>query len=179
MSIKRTQLPFEGNFVQIPNAWMRDKRLSRRARGLLAELMTHRANWVINIKSLWETGPEGRESVRKALLELHKYGYLKRAQSHGESGQFAGMDYELAMPMTTVTQEVEDGDSTVTQITAFQLAAPQESAPKNNISKEDQVKEENNEISEACWGRTSGPHLPDVQGFCITCGHQVAGRVAS
>ena len=40
-TITRIHLKFERDFTQLPNAWLRDRRLSRGARGLLGEIMTH------------------------------------------------------------------------------------------------------------------------------------------
>lgn len=98
MGIRRTLLPFESDYVQIPNAWLRDEKLSRRARGLLAELMTHRAGWHITIASLQKTGPEGRDAIRSAVQELVSRGYLVRRQTQGESGRFNEIEYEISDP---------------------------------------------------------------------------------
>lgn len=98
MGIRRTALPFEKDYVQIPNAWLRDATLSRRARGLLAELMTHRAGWHITIAGLQRTGPEGRDAIRSAVQELVKRGYLVRRQTQGEGGRFNEIEYEISDP---------------------------------------------------------------------------------
>ncbi len=95
-------MPFERDFVQIPNAWLRDAELSRRARGLLAELMTHRAGWHITIASLQKAGPEGRDAIRSAVQELVGRGYLVRRQAQGESGRFNEIEYEISDPSTAV-----------------------------------------------------------------------------
>ena len=98
MGITRVVLPFEGHFTQVPNSWVRDVRLSRRARGLLVELMSHRAGWHISLGSLQKAGPEGRDALRTAIGELKDAGYLKLAQSHGSSGRFNEIEYELCAP---------------------------------------------------------------------------------
>lgn len=97
MAIKRTRLAFEANFTRIPNEWLRDKRLSRRARGLLAELMTHQVGWDITVESLMEGGTEGRDALLKALAELEAYGYLTRQRTR-EGGKFKGTDYVITDP---------------------------------------------------------------------------------
>lgn len=102
MGITRTPMPFERDYVQIPNAWLRDAKLSRRARGLLAELMTHRAGWHITIASLQKAGPEGRDAIRGAVQELVRRGYLVRRQTQGESGRFNEIEYEISDPSTAV-----------------------------------------------------------------------------
>lgn len=139
MSIRRTPLPFEGQFTQVPNAWLRDQRLSRRARGLLAEIMSHQHGWVISVHSLWKNGPEGREAIRKAIVELADAGYLDRDQEHGERGRFGEMNYVLAAPelsTATVAQKLGDGTKTGARSTVAQESATKNTMGKNTIRKE-------------------------------------------
>lgn len=117
MGVRRTALPFEGQFTQIPNEWLRDKRLSRKARGLLAEIMTHRVGWHVTTRTLTTTGPEGRDAVRAALSELVEMGYLRRAQSRGEGGTFGEIEYELSEP-PTVAGKADHGEETPGQTVA-------------------------------------------------------------
>ena len=44
MGVLRTRLSFEDHYTQVPNAWVRDARLTRRARGLLVKLINHQIN---------------------------------------------------------------------------------------------------------------------------------------
>lgn len=149
MAIRRAALPFEGQFTQVPNAWLRDARLSRRARGLLAEIMSHQHGWVISVHSLWKNGPEGREAIRKAIVELADLGYLERDQSHGQRGRFGEMNYVLASPeLSTVTVAQKLGDGTET---GARSTVAQESATKNTMEEEDHLK-----------GGTEAPTPPPV-----------------
>lgn len=99
MTILRTALAFERDFVQIPNTWMRDVNLSRRARGLLAEIMTHTQGWEITLESLVDGGPEGRDAIRVGITELLKAGYLVRdLRTRNDAGQLGGTNYRLCDP---------------------------------------------------------------------------------
>lgn len=98
MSIRRSHLAFEDHYVQVPNRWVRDQRLSRKARGLLVELMSHRAGWDITIESLVRDGSEGRDAIRSAVGELEDCGYLEREQSHDTNGRFGNVDYVIVDP---------------------------------------------------------------------------------
>lgn len=49
--------------------------------------------WDYSIKGLESLAPDGRDSIRAALKELEKYGYLHRDQKRGERGKFAKADY--------------------------------------------------------------------------------------
>ncbi len=98
MSIRRTALPHVDHFTITPNAWARDTRLSRRARGLLTELLSHRPGWEITTESLIEGGPEGRDAIRGALAELEAAGYLTREQRRDESGKLGVVDHVITDP---------------------------------------------------------------------------------
>lgn len=127
MGITRTLMPFEADYVQIPNAWLRDKKLSRRARGLLAELMTHRAGWHITIASLQQQGPEGRDAIRSAIAELIARNYLTVRQQQGTGGRFGEVEYELCDPASTGVGFSDSGSADSGS------ADVGESATKNNI----------------------------------------------
>jgi hypothetical protein len=98
MGVTRTRLAFERAFTRIPNDWARDEKLSRRARGLLVEIMSHRVGWRVTVAGLVKTGPEGRDAIATALGELIRAGYLIRSQSRKDGGTFAEVEYELQDP---------------------------------------------------------------------------------
>jgi len=92
------------HFTQIFNAALRDKRLSWRARGVLAGLLTHSDGFGITIEQLAKGGThgpqaglklgEGRDAIRSALGELETFGYLCRTQSQDEkTKQFGSTEY--------------------------------------------------------------------------------------
>ncbi|MGW3378418.1 hypothetical protein ACWDE4_41395, partial [Streptomyces hydrogenans] len=81
-------------FTQVFNAAARDRRLSRRARGLMVEIMSHSDGFVINEAALIAGGPEGRDAIRTALKELERYGYLHRVQGR-DGGRFAETEFEI------------------------------------------------------------------------------------
>jgi hypothetical protein len=145
MSIKRIQLHFEKDYTQIPNTWARDKRLSRKARGLLTEIMTHRIGWDITVESLVEGGPEGRDAVSGGINELITYGYLVRAKVRGAGGKFGGIDYAIHDPWADESAgQTVDGLS-VSGSAVSGSTAHGESATKNTISQEDHLSEDHEE----------------------------------
>jgi hypothetical protein len=95
--IRRARLKFERDYVQIPNRWMRDGRLSHRARGLLGEIMTHSPDWVITLEALIENGTEGRDAVKVGLHELVDHGYLALERER-VNGKLRGSHYVLTDP---------------------------------------------------------------------------------
>lgn len=81
MPIIRTRLDHEDNFTQIPNAWLRDNRLSLKAIGLLAQLLSHSQGWSVSVETLARSNNCGKDLVRSAITELEQHGYLTRKQT--------------------------------------------------------------------------------------------------
>jgi hypothetical protein len=94
----RRLLPFERNFTQLPNSWIRDSRLSLKARGLLALLMSHNDGWSVTVKALAaDSRADGEHAIATARDELVEYGYLIRRPRRG-TGRFTAEDWELVDP---------------------------------------------------------------------------------
>jgi hypothetical protein len=63
-----------------------DKRLSFKAKGILAYLLSKPDNWKANITHLSKVSKDGRGSIRTGLQELEEYGYLTRRPIRNEDG---------------------------------------------------------------------------------------------
>lgn len=128
MALIRGHHSFDDHFTQIPNDWVRDERLSLEARGLLAQIMSHRPGWNLSIKSLAARNSIGRDKVKRILDELLTHGYLERSekQTHDERGHLSGFDYTTRDPQG-VTQEPYKAEP-----------AKADRPPKNTIPKEKQ-----------------------------------------
>jgi hypothetical protein len=103
MPLIRGAHSFDGQFTQIPNDWLRDGRLSLKARGLLALLMSHTPGWSVSIKSLIAQNMEGRDSLKAAVGELECFGYLERGQNRTE-GKFSESTWTTKSPQTGFPQ---------------------------------------------------------------------------
>jgi hypothetical protein len=76
-------------FVVIGNETIRDRRLSYKARGILAYLLSLPDNWSISSQYLATVAPDGRDGVRTGLQELERYGYLVRERiQNQETGRW-------------------------------------------------------------------------------------------
>ncbi len=96
MSIRRTRTSLEDQYTQVDNAWLRDDRLSLKARGLFVQILSHREGWSISIASLVRANPEGDSAIRSALAELIRFGYLIRGErERDESGRLGDYEYTL------------------------------------------------------------------------------------
>ncbi|WP_166873898.1 hypothetical protein [Salinibacterium sp. ZJ450] len=119
MAIIRSTLPFEKDFTRIPNKWVRDPSISLRARGLLAQLLSHKPGWHITIESLVRGNPEGRDAIRTSIGELTKAGYLTIERKRDwATGQMDGRDYVLSDP-DAAEDSVSNPVALETRTTAF------------------------------------------------------------
>lgn len=79
--IRRSRL--KGDFLQVPNATVRDDRLSHMARGILCELLSRPDGWETTCDAMWQESVSkhgkaspGRRAFRAAFAELKEHGYL-------------------------------------------------------------------------------------------------------
>lgn len=138
MPLIRGHHSFDDHFTQIPNHWLRDTRLTFKARGVLALIMSHREGWSLSIASLAHANQEGKDAIRSAVKELEDHGYLKRTQAN-EEGRFGESVW--------TTQDPADEPMAENPTTANPHT-------KKNIHKEEQVKELNaqsDELFEEFW----------------------------
>jgi hypothetical protein len=126
MPLIRGHHSFDDQFAQIPNAWLRDSRLSLKAIGLLAQIMTHVPGWNMSINSLADRNNVGRDQIRSAIAELENFGYLTRQQSR-EDGKFAETIWRTSDPSDKPSSENPTSGNPTTKNTN-----PKEDQLKNN-----------------------------------------------
>jgi hypothetical protein len=87
------------NFTQISNEVLLDERLSFKARGILALLLSRPKNWKIYIDEIIERSDlDGKHSVRTGLKELKTSGYLELVKVwNAATGKFEGTVYKLCL----------------------------------------------------------------------------------
>jgi hypothetical protein len=96
--IFRGKLEFENQFTQIHNAWVRDPKISYKAKGLLTYLLSHEVGYTITIGQIIRESGDGKQSVRSALEELIKAGYLETKRTTDARGYNAGLAYFIKDP---------------------------------------------------------------------------------
>jgi hypothetical protein len=87
-TIIRTHKNKNNPYFLANKALFEDARLSWRARGIMAYLLSKPDDWEVRVKDLQARGDCGRDAIRSALSELEEYGYLHRRRQNRQGGQF-------------------------------------------------------------------------------------------
>lgn len=94
MPLIRGHHDFDDRYTQIPNDWVRDARLSLKAIGLLAQIMSHNPGWNMSIRSLAKANGTGVDTIKSAVRELEEHGYLTRSEKQKQNADGTFADYE-------------------------------------------------------------------------------------
>lgn len=101
--------PGRDRYVVISKVPLEDERLSWKARGLLAYLLSKPDNWSVIVGHLVNQAPDGRASVMAGLQELEAAGYLVRKRTRDDEGRYDGTDSEIhEEPCDTSTVRFSD-----------------------------------------------------------------------
>lgn len=84
------------HFTQIANLIFKDPRLSYKAKGLMATMLTFHNDWVIAVNHLVSLSVDGSDSVRSGMKELVQCGYLQMIPKRDSKGRMAGTEYVLS-----------------------------------------------------------------------------------
>lgn len=98
-------------FLQVPSSTVRDRRLSFRARGVLAWLLDQPDGWDVRAAVIAGHGTEGRDAVEAALRELRAAGYyrLERRRLPGGTWTMGTAVAEEADPAWAASHLEHDG----------------------------------------------------------------------
>lgn len=84
----------ENPFVQIDKSMLSDEKISWKAKGILAYLLSKPDDWVTYVTDIEKRSTDGRDSVNSGIKELIAAGYLERKQLR-EKGRFMGYEYSV------------------------------------------------------------------------------------
>lgn len=85
----------KNNWTQIPNAWLRDKNLSLKAKGLLSVMQSLPDEWNYSVVGLSSILKEGIDAVNSTLQELERFGYLTRTKLRDNKGKIVDTEYRI------------------------------------------------------------------------------------
>src|SRR4051794_25825906 len=80
------------------NCWLRDRRISYKAKGLLGHLRSHAAGYRCSQAQMVRDSDDGRAAVRSALDELETAGYLLRTSARSDGGRYTETEYRMRDP---------------------------------------------------------------------------------
>lgn len=81
------------NYTVMSNTHLKDRRLSYKSKGLLSVILSLPPEWDYTITGLSIIAADGVDSVKTAIRELEKYGYVTRRQLRDERGRMAQNEY--------------------------------------------------------------------------------------
>lgn len=84
------------DFTIIDNNFLRDSRLSFKAKGLFMYMWSQSNDWNFYVNELSSHAKDGRNAVMTGLEELENYGYLKRKRVRNAQGQLKETEYVLS-----------------------------------------------------------------------------------
>lgn len=83
------------NYTHMANYHFREREMSLKAKGLLSLMLSLPEDWDYSANGLAALSKDGKDSIKKTLVELEKFGYLKRTRATDANGRFAGYDYDI------------------------------------------------------------------------------------
>ena len=92
MDTKFIKTKKEKNFTVLDNTFIKDTRLSWKAKGLMTYLLSLPDDWTIHLSEIEQHATDGKSALRSAINELKEFGYLKAEQKR-ENNRFAEMVY--------------------------------------------------------------------------------------
>lgn len=134
MKVRIIRIQVTSGYTQVPNASLRDERLSYKARGLLGSLLSNRdEDWNETAESLAEKSPDGRDACRSGLRELANLGYIEYRKSQDERGKWSTEMVVYNRPKHEAAGQPEDGKP-VSGATSENDAKPQVAPRTENPS---------------------------------------------
>ncbi len=99
------------HFVQIDKNMLSDSKISWKAKGILAYLLSKPDGWITYLVDIEKQSTDGRDSVRAGVKELLEAGYLERKRVR-EGGKFRGWEYSV-YEYPNVSESTENGLSEI------------------------------------------------------------------
>ncbi|WP_217245701.1 helix-turn-helix domain-containing protein [Streptomyces sp. AC602_WCS936] len=132
-----------GQYVVIGNHLAQHRQLSLTAIGLATHILSLPESALVDIRTLAERFPEGRERIASGLRELEEHGYLERVRERSETGRLVTRTYAHHTPERAVAPVVrrravavvrEGGASASRSSGGAQEASPKEGDPVPGVS---------------------------------------------
>lgn len=104
----------KNNFVMMDKTFLEDTRLSYKAKGILAYLLSKPDNWKVIVGNLVNYSTDGKAAVYAGLKELKECGYYEKKPIRNDDGtritRWESTVYEFPVSLLTDFQEIENQD---------------------------------------------------------------------
>ncbi|MBS7370630.1 MAG: helix-turn-helix domain-containing protein, partial [Oscillospiraceae bacterium] len=116
------------NFTVMANIHLKDRRISLKSKGLLSVILSLPPDWDYTITGLAHIAADGVDSVKTAVRELERYGYVTRRQLRDERGRMARNEYIV------YENPAENPDYIPPDRTTPDRTTPEQTTPENNAA---------------------------------------------
>ena len=123
MSVLKKKI--NNDYTCVHNAFIKDKKLSIAAKGLLLVMLSLPENWNFSIVGLQSIVPDGKDKVSSTLKILESMGYLRRSRVTNDKGVITDWEYCFS-DEPVFRDDTDSGGSSGDE----QSAAPQSEKPK-------------------------------------------------
>lgn len=90
-----TRRKYDRDFTIVSNEFLKDARLSWKAKGIIAYVAMLPDDWVLNMRDLTNRATDGRDSLYSGIKELETCGYCVKTMQRNPDGTIAGYAYEI------------------------------------------------------------------------------------
>ncbi len=148
------------DYTVISNVFLRDNRLSLKAKGMLSMLMSLDKDWDFTIKGFIQLTKEGESSVYNTIRELKELGYCVEKKKRGDNQCFMGSEYVFyESPFSQVTDnqprrenpDVENPDVENPDVENQGQLNTNNNKILNKRNKENIKRKETDTYFETCW----------------------------
>ena len=131
------------DFTMISNLILRDKSLTMKERGVLCTICSLPDGWDFSMAGLAAIVPDGIDSIRAAVSNLEKKGYLERRKIRSEDGKYA-TEVEVYDKPHGVIQDGKSDTADPTRINQHGKSVADNPAQYNNDYIKRNIKKDNN-----------------------------------
>ncbi|MEU4982495.1 helix-turn-helix domain-containing protein [Streptomyces sp. NPDC021969] len=130
-----------GQYVVIGNHLAQHRQLSLTAIGLATHILSLPESALVDIRTLAERFPEGRERIASGLRELEEHGYLERVRERSETGRLVTRTYAHHTPDRAVSPVVRRRAVAVVREGGQVAPRPSEGAREDSAKEGDQAQD--------------------------------------
>lgn len=93
------------NYVVLDKDFLKNNRLSFKAKGILALMLSYPSDWEFREKEIIRQSTNGKEAFRSGVKELINNGYIKKTSLRNDKGQFIGVEWIVLESPELITEQ--------------------------------------------------------------------------